>query len=414
MKTILNVSWFTKNLIVENVNIQQTEKNHHFQVYRRYPVTIAIGEGALVWDEDGNEYIDILGGIAVNNLGHCHPKVVKAIQDQAATLMHVSNFYYTAPQSQFIQKLSEVSGLPRVFLCNSGVEAMEACVKMARKWANVKGKKGDILTLDNGFHGRSLTTIAMGKRVYQEGFEPMPDGFRKIPFEDLDALEANITDDTIALAFEPIQGNSGINIVSKAYMNRARELCTKHDVLLIIDEVQSGVARTGKFFSYEHYRILPDIVAAAKALAGGIPVGAVMASEEAAGVLDYGQHGTTFGGNPLVSAAGVATLKAVEEEGLCARAEKMGSYMMHQLCERIGAMEDVTDIRGVGLMIGVELSIEARPVVERMFEKRVLSNAASGNVIRIVPPIVITEEQIDRVVQVLRESLEEVSVETKG
>jgi acetylornithine/N-succinyldiaminopimelate aminotransferase len=386
---------------------QQLEYNHHFQVYRRYPITIAKGKGALVWDDKGDEYIDILGGIAVNNLGHCHPKVVKAIQEQAATLMHVSNFYYTKPQSEFVELLSKVSGLPRVFLCNSGLEAMEACVKIARKWANVKGKKGDILTLDNGFHGRSLTTIAMGKKVYQEGFEPMPEGFRKIPFEDMEALEEHITDDTIALAFEPIQGNSGINLVSREYMQKARDLCTKHDVLLIIDEVQSGVARTGKFFSYEHYGIQPDVVAAAKALAGGIPVGAVMATEEAAGVLEFGQHGTTFGGNPLVSAAGVAALKAVEEEDLCKRAEEMGNYMLYQLCEHIGALPTVKDIRGVGLMIGVELTIPARPVVERMFEKKILSNAAAGNVIRIVPPIVITKEQIDRVIQVLKESLEE-------
>lgn len=394
---------------------QKLEKNLHFQVYRRYPITIDKGLGALVWDTDGNEYIDILGGIAVNNLGHCHPKVVEAIQKQAAKLMHVSNFYYTEPQSFFIEGLAKVSGLDRVFLCNSGVEAMEACVKLARKWANLKNKKGPVYTLENGFHGRSLTTIAMGKKFYQDGFEPMPKGFEKLPFDDLKALEVAINQDTIALAFEPVQGNSGINIISREYMQRARELCDKFDVLLIIDEVQTGVARTGKFFSYEHFGIKPDIVAAAKALAGGIPVGAVMAKEDVASILEFGQHGTTFGGNPLVAAAGVATLKAVEDEKLNDRAAELGTYMMKSLKEATNDIQEVTDIRGLGLMIGVELSIPGRPVVERMFNKRVLSNAAAGNVLRLVPPVVISKEQINMVVQVIRESiLEEVEEIKKG
>ena len=384
---------------------QQLEKRHHFQVYNRYPITIDKGEGARVWDTEGTEYIDALGGIAVNNLGHCHPKVVSAIQDQAARLMHVSNFYYTEPQSRFLEQLSSVSGMDRVFLCNSGVEAMEAAVKLARKWGHSKGKTGNIISLGNGFHGRSVTTITMGKAVYQEGFAPLPPGFEQVPFNDFEALKAAADNNTVAIAFELIQGSGGLSIVTREFMNQVRALCDELDILLIIDEIQTGVGRTGKFWAFQHFGVKPDIITAAKALAGGIPVGAMMANDEVASVLGFGQHGTTFGGNPLVAAAGVAALKAIEEERLVEAAAEKGAYMLDLIKKKTADIDIVTDVRGMGLMIGVELSIPPRPVVERMFEKKVLSNAASGNVIRLVPPLVISREDIDTVVDVMVDSL---------
>ncbi|MEX0719530.1 MAG: aspartate aminotransferase family protein [Balneolaceae bacterium] len=384
---------------------QQLEKKYHFQVYNRFPITIERGEGALVWDTEGNEYIDALGGIAVNNLGHCHPKVVAAIREQAEKLLHTSNFYYTEEQSRFIEKLAEVSGLDRVFLCNSGVEAMEACVKFARNYGHSKGKNGNIISLSQGFHGRSVTTIGMGMANYQKGFEPMPSGFEQVPFNDFEALKKASDKNTLAIVFEIVQGNSGVHIADANFLKKTRALCDELDILLIIDEVQSGVGRTGKFYSYQHFGILPDIVASAKALAGGIPIGAVMAKEKVASALGYGQHGTTFGGNPFACAVGLATLKAIEEEGIVEQSAEKGKFMIELLREKTAAINSVIDIRGIGLMIGVELDKPARPVVDKMFEHKVLSNAAAGNVIRLVPPLVMTKEQIEQVVDVLIESL---------
>lgn len=272
------------------MNAQQLEKKHHFQVYNRYPVTLKEGSGAKVWDIEGKEYIDLLAGIAVNNLGHCHPAIVEAINEQSKKLLHTSNFYYTEEQSEFISRLAFLSGLDRVFLCNSGLEAMEACVKLARAWGHQHGKSGHIISLTNGFHGRSLAGVTLSKPFYQQGFDPLPAGFQQSPFNDFEALLEHVDDQTIAIAFELIQGNSGVHIAEKEFVQQVRDLCTEKGILLIIDEVQTGVARTGKFWCYEHYGIKPDVVASAKALAGGIPIGAIMAEESVAAAFDFGQR----------------------------------------------------------------------------------------------------------------------------
>ncbi len=384
---------------------QQLEKQYHFQVYNRFPVTLEKGLGARVWDTNGVEYIDALAGIAVNNLGHCHPAIVSAIKEQADKLLHVSNFYYTEAQSEFIERLSYLSGLERVFLCNSGAEAMEGAIKLARKWGHQQGKTGNIISLAKGFHGRTVTTITMSSENYQEGFAPLAPGFKKAPFNDLEALEQLVDKDTVAIAFELIQGNSGVHVAEQEFVKKVRQLCDDLNILLIIDEVQTGVARTGKFWCYEHYGIKPDIVAAAKALAGGIPVGAVMAKEEIASALTYGNHGTTFGGNPFACAVGNACLKTIQKENMVEQAAEKGEYMMDQIRQKTAGSDKVVDVRGLGLMIGVELTVPGRPVVEKMFEQRVLSNAAGGNVLRIVPPLVISQQDIDNVVDVLAESL---------
>ncbi len=384
---------------------QELEKKHHFQVYNRFPVTLDHGLGSKVWDVNGVEYLDLLAGIAVNNLGHTHPAIVEAIKEQANKLLHTSNFYYTEAQSEFISRLSYLTGLERVFLCNSGLEAMEGSLKLARKWGHDHGKSGNVISLTNGFHGRSLASVTLSKPNYQEGFAPLPSGFIQSPFNDFEALLEVVDDQTIAIAFELLQGNSGVNIADRGFVQQVRQLCDDKNILLIIDEVQTGVGRTGKFWSYEHYGIKPDIVAAAKALAGGIPIGAIMAKEEVASALGHGNHGTTFGGNPFACAVGNACLKAIEKENLVELAAEKGEFMMKLIREETAGSEKVVEVRGMGLMIGVELSIPGRPVVEKMFNNKVLSNAAGGNVLRIVPPLVITQPEIERAVNVLVESL---------
>ncbi|SMO44775.1 aspartate aminotransferase family protein [Gracilimonas mengyeensis] len=388
---------------------QQLEKNYHFQVYNRIPVTLSHGKGAVVWDTDGNEYLDAFGGLAVNNLGHCHPKVVAAIKEQSEKMLHASNFFYTEPQSRLAEKLAKVSGLDRVFFCNSGVEAMEACVKLARKWGQKQGKSGNVITLSEGFHGRSVTTIAMGMESYREGFDPIPPGFEHSPFNDFEALKTKANKDTIAIAFEPIQGSGGVNVVDAEFMKKTRALCDDLNILLILDEVQCGVGRSGKFYAYQHFDVMPDVVASAKALAGGIPIGAVMAKEEVASALGFGDHGTTFGGNPFATHVACAALDAIEEENITEQAAEKGAYMMELLHKKLEDHPMVTDIRGLGLMLGVELNQPARPVVDIMFEHKILANAAHGNVVRFLPPLVISKEQIDRVVEVLVVSLDKIT-----
>jgi acetylornithine/N-succinyldiaminopimelate aminotransferase len=376
------------------------EHDHHLPIYRRYPITLEKGKGALVWDYEGNEYLDMLAGIAVNNTGHCHPNVVKAIQEQAEKLIHPSNFFYTKPQSDLAKLLSDLSGLERVFFCNSGVESLEAALKIARKYGNNHNKKGDIIAVERGFHGRSLAAIALGKPKYQKGFAPIPSGFKTIPFNDIEALEAEINDDTIAFACEPIQGEGGIHEVSGDYLRRARELCDKHDALLFFDEVQCGNGRTGKYFGFEHHGVKPDMIATAKGLGGGFPIGAVMANEKAAQALDYGDHGTTYGGNPLACAASLAAVRTILDEDLMTQATEKGAYLIEQVKEKTAGTNHIKEIRGKGLMIGIELNFPGKPVVMDMLENHVISNVTMDTTIRLVPPLVITYEQIDRFVDV--------------
>ncbi|MGN8224209.1 aspartate aminotransferase family protein [Gracilimonas sp. BCB1] len=384
---------------------QQLEKQYHFQVYNRLPVTLSHGKGALLWDTDGNEYLDAFGGLAVNNLGHAHPKIVAAIKEQADKLLHASNFFYNEPQSLLAEKLANLSGLDRVFFCNSGVEAMEACVKLARKWGKKNGKSGNVITLSEGFHGRSVTTIAMGMPSYREGFDPMPTGFDQVPYNDFEALTAKVNEDTIAIGFETIQGSGGVNVIDAEFLKKTRELCDELNILMIIDEVQSGIGRSGKFYAYQHFDVQPDIVATAKALAGGIPIGAVIAKEEVASALGFGDHGTTFGGNPFACHVANAALDAIEEERLTEQAAEKGAFMMGLLKEKLSDNPSVKEIRGLGLMLGVELNRPARPVIDKMFEHNILGNAAHGTVVRFLPPLVITKEQIERIVDELKWAL---------
>ncbi|MEX1063125.1 MAG: aspartate aminotransferase family protein [Balneolaceae bacterium] len=388
-------------------SVREIAEKYHFNTYKRYPVTLTRGLGSRVWDIDGNEYIDALAGIGVNSVGHCHPRVVEAIREQAGLVIHISNLYYSEPQSRLAEQLARAGGMDRVFFCNSGAESVETAVKIARKFGDMTGKKGPIISMENCFHGRTIGTISLGKEKYRKGFGPMPGGIENVPFNDISALGEKMNGDTAAVIIEPVQGEGGIHIATDAFLKEARKLCDRHEALLIFDEIQCGVARSGKMFAWMHSGVKPDIFCTAKALGGGVPIGATLANEKAASCLGYGEHGTTFGGNPLACAAASAVLQVVEEENLCDAAREKGEYIMRVIGERTADWSTVKRIRGVGLMIGVELSFKGAPVVNKMLERGVLSNCASETVMRLLPPLVITQEETDTVIDTLLESIEE-------
>lgn len=386
---------------------QELANRYHFDLYNRYPITLTEGRGVYVKDTEGRQYLDALAGIAVNSLGHCHPRVVKAIQDQAAKLIHISNLYYNEPQSKLAELLVNVSGLERAFFCNSGAEAVEGSIKLARKYGSLHDKSGPIISMENSFHGRTLGTIAMGRQKYQKGFAPIPEGFGRVPLNDIEALEAKVNENTVAVIIEPVQGEGGIRPAEESYLQAVRELCDQHGTLLILDEIQCGIARTGKMFAYQHAGIKPDIVASAKALGGGFPIGAVIAREEVASSFEYGDHGTTYGGNPLACAAAFAALSTIVEENLAEQAKKRGRYFKGKFGPVAEGWDAIKEIRGMGLMIGVELNFNGKKVVEHMMKRGVLSNCASDTVMRLVPPLIISEKEIDTIIDVLVESIKE-------
>jgi acetylornithine/N-succinyldiaminopimelate aminotransferase len=390
---------------------QQLDQQSHFQTYKRLPITLSHGKGARVWDVNGKEYIDMLAGIAVNALGHAHPALVHAIKNQVEKLIHVSNFYLTVPQAKLSDRLVRLSGMDRVFLCNSGMEAIEGTYKTARKFAKSQGKSGPIVSMEGCFHGRSLAGIASGKEKYQQGFEPMPAGFKQIPFNSVDAVDAMVDDQTAAVIIEPVQGEGGIRPADPGFLRFVREKCNKHGTTLIFDEIQCGIGRTGKMFAWEHSGVKPDMMALAKGLGGGVPIGAILAREDIAAALQPGDHGTTFGGNPLACAAALAVLQTIEREDLVAQAVEKGKFLRKELKEKLGGHKLVEEIRGMGLMVGVALKTEGAPVVSAMAERGVLANAASITVIRLVPPLVITNEELSRAVDVLREVLDDIKAD---
>lgn len=390
------------------MDARELTDRYHLDVYSRYPVTIRRGEGVWVWDTGGNRYLDALAGIAVNSLGHCHPRVVEAVREQAGRLMHISNFYYSEPQGELCERLARMTGLDRVFLCNSGAEAVEAALKTARKYGKARGKKGPLLTLENAFHGRTLAAVSMGMDRYAEGYEPLLEGFREIPLNDTEALEEAFDGQTLGIILEPVQGSGGLRPVSGEFVARTEELCRRHGALLVVDEVQTGMGRTGELFGYRHYGMQPDLVALGKAMGGGFPIAATAAREEVAEVMEHGDHGSTYGGNPLACAAANAALEVLGEENMAEGVRVKGEYLRERLAEAFFGNEPVREIRGRGLMLGVVLSFPGREVVNRMLERGVLSNCTQGNVIRLVPPLIISEGELDRLAGALIASIREV------
>jgi len=387
---------------------QKIDKKHYLPTYKRFSLTITKGKGSKVWDSEGNEYIDALAGIAVNSLGHSHPKVVEAIKNQAEKLIHISNFYLTEPQALLSEKLAELSGMPRVFFGNSGAEANEGAIKIARKYAHTNNRGGEIISFEGCFHGRTLATIATGKLSMQQGFEPIPAGFKTAPFNDIETLKSMISEQTAAIIIEPIQGEGGINVVDKKFMKQIRTLCDENNIVLIFDEIQCGVGRTGYFFAKEYFGIQPDILTSAKALGSGVPISAILTTEKISEVIKPGDHGTTFGGNALATAASLAAVNTIEQENLPKQATEKGKWFINKIKENNPEAIGIKEIRGMGLMLGFEFDREAKPIVEEMMKNGVLANATSDTVLRIVPPLNISYEDLQTVVEVMIKSAKKV------
>ncbi len=387
----------------------ELDKKYYLQTFRRYPITFEKGLGAHVWDVEGNEYIDMLGGIAVNSLGHNHPEVVNAIKRQAENLIHISNFYLSIPQAELSKKLVELSGLDRVFFSNSGAEAVEGAIKIARKYAHSIGRGGNIISFEGSFHGRTLATIATGKKEMQKGFEPIPEGFKQARFNDMEHVEHVADGDTAAIIVEPIQGEGGINVAEESFLKELRKFCDEQKITLIFDEIQCGMGRTGKMFAKDHTGVQPDVMTLAKALGGGVPIGAILSNEKVSSAIDYGDHGTTFGGNPLACAASLATIRAIEIEDIMRQANEKGKWLMEEICSL--ERSDIREVRGKGLMIGIDFTFETKPLVQKMLEKGVLANATARTVLRLVPPLNISFGDLKKVMKVLKESLKELEDE---
>jgi len=379
--------------------------SHLMNTYNRIPVSFARGEGVWLWDESGKRYLDALAGIAVNTLGHGHSGLVRAITEQSRRLIHTSNLYRIAEQERLAEKLADISGMDSAFFCNSGCEANEAAIKLARLYGHGKGVDNPaIVVMDRAFHGRTLATLsATGNRKVQAGFEPLVTGFVRVPFNDIESVRQVAARDrsVVAVLVEPIQGEGGINVSEMEYLRGLREICDRNGWFLMLDEVQCGIGRTGKWFGYQQAGIRPDVVLLAKGLASGLPIGACLASGPAAKVFQPGTHGSTFGGNPLVCAAALATLAAIEEDGLMKNAERIGGILLAGLREALGSSPGVAQVRGQGLMIGVELDRPCGELVNRALAEGLLINVTMDKVIRLLPPLVINEAEARQVLAIL-------------
>jgi acetylornithine aminotransferase len=385
---------------------------HVMKTYGRYPIVAERGEGCRLWDVDGKAYLDFLAGVAVNNLGHCHPKVVAALREQAGRLLHCSNFYHIPQQVELAEWLCEHSFADRVFFCNSGAEANEAAMKLARKHSNERHGEDrfEVITALASFHGRTIGAIsATGQEKVKAGFTPMLDGFKHVPFGDVEAMRQAITPQSCAIMLEPLQGEGGVNVAPTGYLKAVRELCDEFDLLLIFDEVQVGCGRTGTLWAYEQDKVVPDVMTLAKALGGGPPIGALLTTEKLAASLGPGTHGSTFGGNPLVCAAALAAMQTINEETLLDNCRSMGAYLTEKLEQLRGKYSFIKEIRGLGLIIGVELDIEGGPLVVKAMERGLLMNCTVGNVLRFVPPLIVNRAEIDEAMTIVDEVLATVS-----
>ena len=380
----------------------------YLQVFARYKIVLDHGDGMYVYDTEGKKYLDYLGGIAVNVLGHNHKELVAAIAEQAGRLIHCSNLYYTQVQADAATKLAKLSGLDKVFFGNSGAEANEGAIKLARKYAHSKdAEKSEIITAWHSFHGRTLATLtATAQPKYQEGFGPLPANFSYVDYGDYEALEKMVNEKTCAVMLETIQGEGGVHVPPADYLKKVRALCDKYDVVLILDEIQCGMGRTGKFFAYENYGIKPDITTLAKGLAGGVPIGAFIANDKVASAFHAGDHGSTFGGNPLACAAANVVIDAIADEKFMAQVERVGKYLRAKLEELAKANPMLcTEVRGEGLMLGMQLTQPGRDIVNACLEKGAIINCTAGDVLRFVPPLIATEKDVDELIAILAEVL---------
>ncbi len=396
---------------LKNKDIIELSERFLATTYSRFPVAIVRGEGCRVWDADGMEYLDFVSGLAVNNLGHCHPRVVETIREQASRLLHISNLYHIETQARLAEALCQHSFADRVFFCNSGAEANEAAIKLTRKYFDDRGEgeRYRIITATNSFHGRTMATLsATGQEKFHKGFYPLMDGFTYVEFNDIEGLRKTIDDKTAAIMLEPLQGEGGVHLSDDDYLRKVRFICDEHGILLILDEVQTGMGRTGRLFAYEHYGITPDIMTLAKGLGGGLPIGAMLAREDIASSFTPGTHASTFGGNPLVTSAGLAVMDLLLEEGFLKGVEEKGLYLMEGLNALKQSFDFIKDVRGKGLMIGMELSIPGSDIVRSSLDKGLLINCTCEKILRFLPPLIVTQDEINSMFEILEDVLKEV------
>ncbi len=384
--------------------------DHLMHNYAPLPVTFVRGEGAWLWDTDDGCYLDALSGVAVCGLGHAHPAVAEAIAEQARTLVHTSNWYHIAKQEELAARLTAIAGMDNAFFCNSGAEANEAAIKLARLHGRQKQiETPTIVVMDGSFHGRTLATLtATGNPKVQAGFEPLVPGFVHVPYNDVKAIEQLATerDDIVAIMVEPITGEGGIRIPTEDYLPQLRRLCDVHDWLLIADEIQTGMGRTGQWFAFQHSNIQPDVMTLAKGLGNGVPIGACLARGQAAGLFQPGQHGSTYGGNPLVCAAALAVIETIEREHLAARAGWLGQYMLNRLYESLAQTPGIVECRGKGLMLAVELDRPCGELMQKALERGLLINVTAGNVVRLLPPLILSDEEAEQIINGVSELIQ--------
>lgn len=386
--------------------IVELERSYLLQTYQRYPLAIVRGKGVFVYDVDGRRYLDFVAGLGVNALGYAHPRIVKAIREQAARVIHTSNLYYNEYQGELAKKLCQLSGLDRVFFTNSGTEAMEGALKLARAASSATPGKSSVIALDGSFHGRTFGALSLtGQEKYRKNFEPLLEGVKFVRLNDLDHLRQIVDQSTCAIVLEPIQGEGGIRECSREFMAAARSLADQHGAALIFDEIQCGLGRLGEVFAFQHYGVTPDVVTIAKPLAAGLPLGAFITREKFAGALGFGKHGTTFGGGPLACRVALEYFKVLEEENLLENVRRVGAYLKEQLNALASSIVIAREVRGHGLMQALDLSVPSRPIVEAAQEAGVLLNSTQETAVRFLPPFLAKEEHVDKAVKVLRRLL---------
>lgn len=391
----------TKKEVFENYD------QYILSTYTRMPIIMVKGKGSVMTDIDGKKYLDFFPGWGVSNVGHCHPKVMAAVRDQVGKLIHVSNNYYHPNQARLARELVRNAFDGKVFLCNSGAEANEGAIKLSRIFGD--GKRYEIITTLNSFHGRTMGALsATGQPKHQKGFEPLLPGFKHVPFNDIEAIKAAVTDKTVAVMFELVQGEGGINVATSEYVSEVRKLCDAKKLLLIIDEVQTGFGRTGEMFAYKHYGIIPDIMTMAKGLGGGMPVGAMLVKRSIAHLLRPGMHATTFGGSPIVSKAGLGVLEAIHKDKMLKNTRALSTYLMGRLNAFKSKYPFIKEVRGLGLMIGVELAVEGKAIYEDCLSHGLIINCTQGNVLRIMPALNVTQKQVDKALVILESALSKV------
>lgn len=388
----------------DNEAIIQLTGRHVATTYGRFPIALVKGKGTRVWDASGKKYIDFVSGLAVNNLGHCPPAVVQAIRKQAGTLLHVSNLYHIEPQSRLAAQITQLSFADKVFFCNSGTEANEAAIKLVRRYHHDRGDTGrrEIITMGNSFHGRTLGSLsATAQKKFHQGFQPLVPGFKYVPFNDPAALESALSKKTAAVLIEPVQGEGGVHVAEKSYMKRLKKLCAENGALLIFDEVQTGFGRTGKLFAYEHYGVRPDLMTLAKGMASGVAIGALAGTKKVMATFMPGTHAATFGGNPLACQAGMATLETIADETFLANAAATGGYFSGRLQELKQRFPAIREVRGLGLMLAIELDRPGAGIVQECLQRGYLINCVQDKTLRFLPPLIVTRKEIDGLIKAL-------------